>query len=1143
MSQSRFLIANNSNTSSITAEHRDLLDNIELINGKIHFSDVKITNSLEVEGTNTVLNSTTVALDDPLIVVGSGMTSSVIGGISVEHDGKYSGLLRTTGDTFVLTKNTTLENDITPLNSLAVSDLSTASHGSVDSILTTLSTLATIKILGGWDASGSPNSNPAIGNAYIVTTGGTHSVTSQLGTFNSWSVGDWIVNTQFGWSKVDNTIAVGLDLFQLCPNSGVLVTNEICEILGTGMISVQKQTAYNKNFGTTAGTILEGDAIDFKATLNLQENNINLNTLASSSVVNIHTMIIVGNTLFVSSGVANSGVDAGLYVFDITGSPKFLTKIEGNTDLDKSFIAVKIGKFLYNANANSNNTGSANTYIDVSNPSSPVILNSSGTKVAAPPVSMLVQYAQNVVGAKYDNSVSVYPLDTLDRVSTELKNYVLSPAPSTGNAIQDLRTDGTSIIVFTSQFLSSSNPTENHVWIIDMVAETITRQAITATDGHNTIWDYNGSIKGQSIAQDGSIFYTIGRGGNNSSVLNVSRNDFSDKTAIIQTHLKSTSSNTATAYSFGTHFPRICVVAGRLYICRSDGVIEILDKDTLAFVAEITPSFVATTMVVRANKLIIGGANLIAIYDIGAFSPDNISTNLILAKELSIVNNCSIGNQLDVGSLGVSKGLFVSGSALIDDTCTTDSLFVTDVSSRVTAGTININDSVELKGDLSVTGAIVVQDPLILIGESNAADAANLGVLFESVDASTTQPVYHGLIRKLATPDFYLVRDATSLPTPTVDPNTLSKANLYSQNLHCSNVFAETIRGPSGSANLQMGSLSAFSGNVTMSADCGIAGELVVTDSSAFNSNLIVGGDLTVTGDVIINGSTISMNVTEVDVEDTILLLGKDNPADLLNLGILFESVDASTTNSQWSGLLRKPSTSEFYLINDATTKPTTSIDPTAYSLSSLSALNLTCTHVNAERYKGPSGTANLEISSSSSDFTGDVTVSGSLQVGTVNQDSTVDSFSCVSFKVPTNVSVNLTGDKELVAVSGCIATSHNMVTNVIVGSEISFTIPVDGMYELSYNINADVSVDSTFTSIGFILNGSQTGSLWVESSTVGRRMTATAMTNAYQNFSLIRALDAGDVVKPRIAVTGAGNAGLDMRNYSFSLKKLRQNI
>jgi hypothetical protein len=169
--------------------------------------------------------------------------------------------------------------------------------------------------------------------------------------------------------------------------------------------------------------------------------------------------------------------------------------------------------------------------------------------------------------------------------------------------------------------------------------------------------------------------------------------------------------------------------------------------------------------------------------------------------------------------------------------------------------------------------------------------------------------------------------------------------------------------------------------------------------------------------------------------------------------------------------------------------------------------------------------------------------VSGTLQVGAINQDTAVDSFSCVTHKIPSNVSVNLTGDNELIAVSGCIATSHNLVTNIVTGSEISFTIPVDGTYELSYNINADVSVDSTFTTIGFILNGNQTGDLWTHSSTTGRRMTATAMTNAYQNFSLIRGLDAGDVVKPRIAVTGAGNAGLDMRNYSFSLKRLKMNI
>jgi hypothetical protein len=1020
-----------------------------------------VSGNLQVDGSSVTVNSSSVRVDDPVIVIGADQ-SNVVGGIAIEHAGSYSSLLRTTGDTFILTKNSVNPSDLTPLNSLAVSDLSTASHSSVDSVLTTLSTLANIKFIGPYDATGSPNSSPVIGDAYVVTTPGTHSITSQLGTFNSWSVGDWLVNTPFGWSKVDNTVAVGLDLFELCENAGVLVTNQICEVSGTGMISVAKGTAYNKDFGTVSGSVLQGDAIDFKATLNLQENNINLNTLASSSVVNIHTMIIVGNILYVSSGVGNSGVSGGLYIFDIGGTPKFLSKIEANSDLDKSFIARKIGKFIYNANANSNNTGSSNTYIDVSNPSSPVILNSSGTKVPAPPVSIIVQYAQNVVGAKYNNSVSVYPLDTLDRISTELKNYVLSPVPSTGNAIQDLRTDGTSIIVFTAQFLSSTNPTENHVWIIDMVAETITRQAITATDGHNTIWDYNPTIKGQTIAQDGSIFYTIGRGGNNSSVLNVSRNDFSDKSAIIQTHLKSTSSGTATAYSFATHFPRICTVAGRLYICRSDGVIEILNKDTLAFVAEITPSFVATTMVVRADKLIIGGANLIAIYDIAAFSPDNISTNLILAKELSIVNNCSIGNQLDVGSLGVSKGLFVSGSALIDDAITTDTLFVTDIKSRVTSGTIIINDDVEMKDDLTVAGDITV-----------------------------------------------------------------------------SNVYSEVYRGPTGSAILDIGTLSAFTGNVTMSADVAITGELVVGDPSAFSSNLNVGGNLVVTGDLTINGTTTSLNVTEVDISDPILLLGKDNPSDSLNLGLLLESVDASTTQPVYHGLIRKPATEDFYLFRGAVVKPTTTSDPSTISLANLYTQDLTCSNARVENYFGASGTAKLSMTSALSTFTGDVKITGELQVNNVGQDTAADSFACITHYFPSTV--NIVGDKELVATSGIKVVDHNMTTNIIVGTEVSFTIGISGLYELGYNINATAAIDSTFCTIGFILNGAQTGDFWNESSTTGRRMAATAMENSYQNFKIIRALSSGDVIKPRVLITGG--TGIDLKNYSFNVKRLQTNL
>ncbi len=118
-----------------------------------------------------------------------------------------------------------------------------------------------------------------------------------------------------------------------------------------------------------------------------------------------------------------------------------------------------------------------------------------------------------------------------------------------------------------------------------------------------------------------------------------------------------------------------------------------------------------------------------------------------------------------------------------------------------------------------------------------------------------------------------------------------------------------------------------------------LSGTLVAKKDVSFDKEVTI-ADLIVSGDLTVNGTTTSINATEIDIEDTLLLLGSNNnTTDLLNLGLLTEYGDSG---AKYSGLVRNSSNSEWYLFQDASTKPTSSTD-----ISSLTTANINVGLVN----------------------------------------------------------------------------------------------------------------------------------------------------------------------------------------------------
>jgi CBS domain-containing protein len=93
----------------------------------------------------------------------------------------------------------------------------------------------------------------------------------------------------------------------------------------------------------------------------------------------------------------------------------------------------------------------------------------------------------------------------------------------------------------------------------------------------------------------------------------------------------------------------------------------------------------------------------------------------------------------------------------------------------VVDGGVGIQGDVNIQGNITFGGAgtslttenLAVTDPLIFVGDGNASDAVDMGLIAEYKESSTTK--YAGIVRDASDGVFKLFEDATTKPTSTVN--------------------------------------------------------------------------------------------------------------------------------------------------------------------------------------------------------------------------------------------------------------------------------------------------------------------------------------------------------------------------------------
>jgi hypothetical protein len=143
------------------------------------------------------------------------------------------------------------------------------------------------------------------------------------------------------------------------------------------------------------------------------------------------------------------------------------------------------------------------------------------------------------------------------------------------------------------------------------------------------------------------------------------------------------------------------------------------------------------------------------------------------------------------------------------------------------------------------------------------------------------------------------------------------------------------------------------SGNVRVSmttpSTSATTGALQVMGGVGINGALFVGGGMTVGGNLTINGNLTTINSNSLTVNDSIIYLAEENPADTLDIGITAHYVSPTLFHT---GFVRDATDSTWKLFSNVSTQPTTTVDFTSAIYSPL----LSGTHTIASGFLNVSG-------------------------------------------------------------------------------------------------------------------------------------------------------------------------------------------
>lgn len=116
--------------------------------------------------------------------------------------------------------------------------------------------------------------------------------------------------------------------------------------------------------------------------------------------------------------------------------------------------------------------------------------------------------------------------------------------------------------------------------------------------------------------------------------------------------------------------------------------------------------------------------------------------------------------------------------------------------------------------------------------------------------------------------------------------------------------------------------------------------------SPVFSGVTTVGGNLVVQGNLFVNGNLTTINANNLNINDSLIYLADDNPADTLDIG--FVSAFTSPVRYQHTGFVRDATDGVWKLFANVVPEPTTTVDFTNASYSNLLVGNISAATLNS---------------------------------------------------------------------------------------------------------------------------------------------------------------------------------------------------
>ena len=156
------------------------------------------------------------------------------------------------------------------------------------------------------------------------------------------------------------------------------------------------------------------------------------------------------------------------------------------------------------------------------------------------------------------------------------------------------------------------------------------------------------------------------------------------------------------------------------------------------------------------------------------------------------------------------------------------------------------------------------------------------------------------------------------------------------------NAGALEVKAGATAAPTNIDSINNGTSNVSVVED----GNVTITAGGTLGLTINSSGDAQFEGNVTINGGSVTLSSTEIKIEDAMLQMADQNPADLLDIGLFGHYTSASTLYH--TGLVRDASDSVWKLFSGVTTNPSTTVNFTEATYAALQTGALTSVGITA---------------------------------------------------------------------------------------------------------------------------------------------------------------------------------------------------